>query len=62
MLDLTRKGNHKSPHLANLNKRYPDDNDENTKISDINHITPISDRFTIEYNIFTQLRLGIQSA
>lgn len=53
MLKPTKKRNYKSPHLANFDKKYPSDNDENIKMPDVKHITPISTFFINKYSIST---------
>lgn len=59
ILELTQKSNYKSLYLANLDKKYPGDNNENTEILDIKYIISISDSFINQYTTFTQLRSGI---
>lgn len=53
MLKSTKEGDYKSLHLANFERKYLSDNDENTKMPDVRHITPISDLFISEYIIST---------
>lgn len=43
MLELAKKGDYKNLHLVNLDRRYPGDNDKDTKIPDVKHIIFISD-------------------
>lgn len=43
ILEPVKKGDYKSPHLDNLDKRYLGDNDENMIIPNVKYITPISD-------------------
>lgn len=61
ILELTEKIYYKSPHLANHDRKYLDNNDKNTKMPYIKHIIPISHFSISEYIISTQLMSGIQS-
>ena len=56
ILEPAKKSDYKSPHLDTVDKRYPSDHDENTKMPDTKHITPKSDHF-----ISTQSMSDIQS-
>lgn len=60
ILKPAEKSDYKSPYLDNLNRRYPDNNNEVIEISNVKPITPINDHFINEYTTFTQLRSGIQ--
>lgn len=43
LLKLTKENDHKSPHLANLDRKYPSHNNENTEMLDIKYKTSISE-------------------
>lgn len=61
MLKLTKKGDYESSHLDNFDKRYSSNNDKDTEIPDIKHITSITDYSINKHIIFTQSRLDILS-
>lgn len=61
MLEPIKKGDYKNPHLANFNKRYLGDNDENTEMPDIKYITSINNFFISECTTFIQFKSSIQS-
>lgn len=61
MLEPAKEGDYKSPYLDNLDRRYSGDNDENTEMPDVKHITPISDHSISERTTSTRSRSGIQS-
>lgn len=61
MLEPTKKNNYKSLYLANLDRKYLDDNNEGIKMPNIKHISSISDLFINERTTFTQLWSQIQS-
>lgn len=58
-LEPTKKSNYKSLHLANLDRKYLGNNNKNTKILNIKHITPINDLSISECITSIQSRLGI---
>lgn len=45
ILELTKKSNYKSLHLANLDKRYSDNNNKNIKMLNVKYIILIGDFF-----------------
>ena len=59
ILKLAEKGDYKILHLNNLKRRYPVDNDEDSEISDVKYITPISDLSISERITSTESRSGI---
>lgn len=59
MLELIKKGNDNNLYLANFDKKYSSDNNENMKISDIKHRILISGLFISERITFIKLRLNI---
>ena len=61
ILEPVEKGDYESPHLDNFDKKYPGNNDENTKMQDVKHITPISDLSISDCTTSTQLRSDTQS-
>ena len=61
MLKLAEEGNYKSPHLDNLDRKYPGDNNNDTEMPDVKCITPINELFISKCTTSTQLRSGIQS-
>lgn len=62
MLEPTEEGDYESLHLANFDRRYQDNNNEDTKMPDVKHITRLSDSPISEHTTFSQLRSGIESA
>ena len=50
------KNNYKSLHLNNLDRRYLGNNDKNTQMADVKHITPISDLSISKHTTCTQSR------
>lgn len=45
ILELAEKGNYMSLHLDNFDKKYPGNNNKDTKMPNIKYITPIIDHF-----------------
>ena len=41
-LEPAEKIDYKCPHLDNLNKKYPGNNNEDTEMPDVKQITPIN--------------------
>lgn len=53
MIELIKESKYKSLHLDNFNKKYLDNNNKNTKISDIINFIIIIDISIIKYTIYT---------
>lgn len=62
ILEIIEENHYKSPHLANFDRKYLDDNDENIKMPDVKQITPISDLFISERTIFIKSNFDIYSS
>lgn len=62
MLEPTEEYNYESSHLVNLYRRYLGNNDENTEMPDVKHMTLINDPFRSDRTTSTRPRSGIQSA
>lgn len=45
ILEFIKKDNYKNQHLANLDRRYLGDDNDDTKILDVKEMIPISDLF-----------------
>lgn len=48
ILEPTQKGNQKNLYLANLDRRYPGNNDKDMEMPDVKHITSICDSYISE--------------
>lgn len=61
MLEPAKKGDYKSLYLDNFDRKYLGNNDKDTEMPDVKHITPISNYSISECITSTQSRSGIQS-
>lgn len=53
ILELIKKSNYKSLYLANLDKKYLDNNNKNIKMPDVKYIIFLSHLFINKYTIST---------